>query len=127
MGRRKLWFALALGVLVAAGSTATSLISYFVAHDALAERIAEETLPLTSDNIYSAIQRDLLRTVLISSFMAQDTFVRGAAAIGGEAGPATATMPRYLALDPEQQVRRCRRRCRSPSGPAALITIRMGC
>ena len=33
-------------------------------------------LPLTSDNIYSEIQRDLLRPILISSVMASDTFVR---------------------------------------------------
>ncbi|WP_440995247.1 sensor domain-containing diguanylate cyclase [Arhodomonas sp. SL1] len=99
MGRRKLWFALALGALVAGGFMATSLISYFVAHDAVAERIAEETLPLTSDNIYSEIQRDLLRTVLISSFMAQDTFVRDWA-INGERD--REAMIRYLASIQEQ-------------------------
>ncbi len=34
------------------------------------------TLPLTSDNIFSEIQRDLLRPVFISSLMASDTFLR---------------------------------------------------
>ena len=34
-------------------------------------------LPLTSDNIYSEIERDLLRPVLISSLMASDTFLQG--------------------------------------------------
>lgn len=76
MHRKKLYFGFTLTLLLMAGFLATSLISYFVAHDSLAERIAEETLPLTSDNIYSEIQRDLLRPILISSVMAQDTFLR---------------------------------------------------
>lgn len=74
--RRKLYFGLALTALLVVGFLATSLISYFVAHDSLAERIAEESLPLTSDNIYSEIQRDLLQPILISSVMSHDTFVR---------------------------------------------------
>ncbi|MQM36891.1 hypothetical protein KBTX_00880 [wastewater metagenome] len=93
MRRRKIYFAVALALLVATGLVATSLISYYVAHDSLAERVAEETLPLTSDNIYSEIQRDLLRSVLISSFMAHDTFVRDWA-IGGEHN--VQRMTRYL-------------------------------
>ena len=65
-----------LTVLLLFGFVANSLISYYVAHDSLARQIAETTLPLTSDNIYSEIQRDLLRPVFISSLMAQDTFLR---------------------------------------------------
>ena len=38
--------------------------------------ITESTLPLTSDNVYSEIQRDLLRPIFISSLMANDTFLR---------------------------------------------------
>lgn len=83
---KKLYFGIALTALLVAGFLATSLISYFVAHDSLAQRIAEESLPLTSDNIYSEIQRDLLRPILISSVMANDTFVRNWA-IGGEERP----------------------------------------
>lgn len=66
----------AVTALLLAGFLATSLISYFVARHSLAKHIAEETLPLTSDNIYSEIQRDLLTPILISSLMAHDTFVR---------------------------------------------------
>ncbi|MES1944720.1 putative two-component response regulator and GGDEF family protein YeaJ [Salinisphaera sp. PC39] len=84
--RRKLYFGLALAALLTVGFVATSLISYFVAHDSLTDRIAEESLPLTSDNIYSEIQRDLLRPILISSVMAHDTFVRDWA-IAGENDP----------------------------------------
>ncbi len=73
---KKIYSVVALAALLVCGFLATSLISYFVAHDSLSHRISEETLPLTSDNVYSEIQRDLLRSVLISSLMAHDTFVR---------------------------------------------------
>lgn len=63
-----------VGVLVA-GFLATSIISYITARDSLNDRIAGEILPLTSDNIYSEIERDLLRSILISSLMAHDTFL----------------------------------------------------
>jgi diguanylate cyclase (GGDEF)-like protein len=82
MRGKKIYFA-AVALLLVAGFLATSLTSYFVAHNALSDHIAEETLPLTSDNIYSEIQRDLLTPILISSLMANDTFVRDWA-IGGE-------------------------------------------
>lgn len=58
------------------GFVAVSVASYFMAEDALDQRIAGEILPLTSDNVYSEIERDLLRSILISSLMATDTFVR---------------------------------------------------
>ncbi|MFB9886370.1 sensor domain-containing diguanylate cyclase [Balneatrix alpica] len=60
----------------------TSLISYYSARDSLAREIEESTLPLTGDNIYSEIQRDLLRPIFISSLMAHDTFVRDWALAG---------------------------------------------
>lgn len=65
-----------LVVLLAVGFLATSFVSYYVAHSSLSDQIAENTLPLTSDNIYSEIQQDLLQPIFISSLMAQDTFVR---------------------------------------------------
>ncbi len=76
MFRRKFYFIVALAVLMVVGFLTTSIISYFVASDSLSRQISEQTLPLTSDNIYSEIQRDLLRPVLISSLMASDTFLR---------------------------------------------------
>ena len=42
----------------------------------MGEQIAQDALPLTSDNLYSEIQQDLIRPVFISSLMAQDTYVR---------------------------------------------------
>jgi diguanylate cyclase (GGDEF)-like protein len=76
MQGKKLYFIAAITVLLLLGFLATSFISYFVAQRSLSKHIAEDMLPLTSDNIYSEIQRDLLTPILISSLMAHDTFVR---------------------------------------------------
>ncbi len=73
---KKMQFVWILSALLLAGFITTSFVGYYVAHKSLVNQIAETTLPLTSDNIYSEIQRDLLRPVFISSLMAQDTFVR---------------------------------------------------
>jgi uncharacterized membrane protein YheB (UPF0754 family) len=61
MVQRKLFFVSALCLLLVSGFLATSLVSYFVAKDSVATQLQEQMLPLTSDNIYSEIQRDLLQ------------------------------------------------------------------
>lgn len=71
----KRFYTLLLSGIVLSGFIATSLIGYFVAKDSLTDRLQQEMLPLTSDNIYSEIQRDLLQPLLISSLMANDVFV----------------------------------------------------
>lgn len=58
------------------GFVLTSLTSYFVSRASLRTEITMNQLPLTSDNIYSEIQRDLLSPIFISSLMASDTFLR---------------------------------------------------
>lgn len=63
------------GLLLTFAFSAISLISFYVANQTLKQHIKSNTLPLTSDTIYSEVQRDLLQPVLISSLMAQDTFV----------------------------------------------------
>lgn len=73
---RKTRFILIISLLLILGFLSTSLISYFVANNSLNEYIRTNTLPLTSDNVYSEIQRDVLPTTIISSLMAEDTFVR---------------------------------------------------
>jgi diguanylate cyclase (GGDEF)-like protein len=65
-----------ISVLLVVGFFATSLASFFASRASLRRQISEHELPLTSDNIYSEIQRDLLRPILISSLMANDTFLR---------------------------------------------------
>ncbi|MBI5814569.1 MAG: GGDEF domain-containing protein [Nitrospinae bacterium] len=65
-----------VSVLLVTGFLATTLASYFVSSSVVRETIVAQQLPLTADNIYSEIQRDLLRPIFISSLMAQDTFLR---------------------------------------------------
>lgn len=82
-----------LAVLLVTGFLITSLASFFVSRESLRSEIALNELPLTSDNIYSEIQRDLLRPVFISSVMATDTFLRDWV-LAGEDG--TDKITRYL-------------------------------
>ncbi|MBI5923696.1 MAG: GGDEF domain-containing protein [Betaproteobacteria bacterium] len=67
---------LLLSLLLLAGFFATTLLGYFVSRQAIRNAIAGQDLPLTASNIYSEIQKDLVRPVLISSTMAHDTFLR---------------------------------------------------
>lgn len=71
--KRKLIVAVSL--LLAGGFAAIALSNYFISRAAISDSIVASALPLTSDNIYSEIQKDLLRPVLISSLMAGDTFL----------------------------------------------------
>ncbi|MCK5696398.1 MAG: cache domain-containing protein [Desulfobacula sp.] len=73
-GKNKL--ILIVSLLLITGFVVTSLASYYVSRSSLRSQIAKRELPLTSDNIYSEIERDILRPVFISSFMANDTFLR---------------------------------------------------
>lgn len=65
-----------ISLLLISGFLVTSLASYFVSRASLRSGIAKNELPLTSDNIYSEIQRDLIRPVFISSLMSTNTFLR---------------------------------------------------
>lgn len=73
-GQRSL--VLLLLAVLGGGFLATSLASYYAALDSIRDNIVNIELPLTSDNVYSEIQKDLVRPVLIASMMARDTFVR---------------------------------------------------
>lgn len=73
---RKSRIILPLGLLLFAGFCLTTAISYLISRSAIRETILREELPLSSDNIYSEIQRDLFEPILISSLMANDTFVK---------------------------------------------------
>ena len=65
-----------LTLLLATGFMVVSLTSFLVSRQTIHDAIIAQDLPLTSSNIYSEIQKDLVRPVLISSTMAHDTFVR---------------------------------------------------
>ncbi|MCC5833846.1 MAG: sensor histidine kinase [Opitutales bacterium] len=80
-------------LLLLIGFIANSISSYYVSRDNVRRTITDSSLPLTSDNIYSVIQRDLLQPVFISSMMANDAFLREWA-VNGEQDPAQ--IQRYL-------------------------------
>lgn len=74
-----------LSLLLSAGFFATTLLGYMVSRQTIHDTIISQDLPLTAGNIYSEIQKDLVRPVLISSTMAHDTFLRNWA-LRGEDG-----------------------------------------
>ncbi|MCY1279668.1 diguanylate cyclase (GGDEF) domain protein [compost metagenome] len=93
LNRSKLSLLLSLFALLVCGFLATSLASYYASRDAIRAGIVNTELPLTSDTVYSEIQKDLVRPVLISSMMSRDTFVRDWV-MGGEHN--IEQMTRYL-------------------------------
>ncbi len=72
--RTRLTLLISLTLLL--GFLVTDFISYEVSTSTLRDAILHDELPLTSSNIYSDIQADLLRPILVSSLMSHDTFVR---------------------------------------------------
>lgn len=65
-----------LTLLLSTGFVLTTLASYFVSRNVIRHDIIQNELPLTTDNVYSEIQKDLLPPIFVSSMMARDTFVR---------------------------------------------------
>ncbi len=62
--------------LLTLGFAGTGFFGFTASREALRASIADNELPVTSDTVYSEIQRDLVRPILISSMMASDTFLR---------------------------------------------------
>lgn len=58
------------------GFLGTTIVSYQVSRKAIRDSILTQELPLTSDNVYSEILKDLVRPVFVASMMANDTFLR---------------------------------------------------
>lgn len=71
--RTKLILTLAIILLVA--FTVINLLNYQYARRSVRRSIVDSALPLISNNIYSEIQKDLVRPIFITSLMANDTFV----------------------------------------------------
>ncbi len=67
---------LLLTAVLATGFLATSFVSYQASKLSIRNAIIDSELPLTTDNIYSEIQKDLIRPIFISSMMASNTFLR---------------------------------------------------
>jgi len=82
-----------ISLLLLTGFIGTSFTSYLVSSAALSHHITQTELPLIGDNVYSEIQRDLLKPTFIASLMATDTFLRDWV-IQGESDPKQ--ISRYL-------------------------------
>ncbi|MBT4769201.1 MAG: cache domain-containing protein, partial [Rhodospirillaceae bacterium] len=80
-------------IILIGGFLATNILSYQNSRDTLLAEVLNYQLPLSSNNIYSEIQADLLQPIVISSLMAHDTFVQDWA-LEGEKDPEK--MIRYL-------------------------------
>jgi diguanylate cyclase (GGDEF)-like protein len=86
-----------LSVILIVGFVTTNIVSYMASRDAIQDSISEQALPITGDNVYSEIQKDILHPIFVSSQMAGDTFLRDWL-INGEDNPEQ--LQRYL-----QQIR----------------------
>ena len=67
---------IAIVVLIAGGFLMISLSSFFVSRQNSIDALVSTELPLASDTIYSEVQRDLIGPQIVSSVMANDSFVR---------------------------------------------------
>lgn len=85
---------LVVAMLLLIGFGGTSLVYFQTSRNAIRTSILENELPLSSNNVYSEFQKDLLRPVFVSSLMAADTFLRDWV-LEGEREPEK--MIRYLA------------------------------
>ncbi|GAB6053812.1 sensor domain-containing diguanylate cyclase [Magnetospira thiophila] len=65
-----------IALILVAGFLLTNVISYQISKSSLRQALIDNELPLTSNNIYSEIQRDLLQPVFVASLMSTDTFVK---------------------------------------------------
>ena len=64
-----------ISAVIFVGFTAVTLLNYFYKKDEAINSLITRELPLTSDNIYSEVQRDLLVPKIVSSAMANDAFL----------------------------------------------------
>jgi hypothetical protein len=54
----------------------TNYRNYTITKEMVRNDIVTKILPLTSDNIYSEVQSDLIRPLFVSSLMSNDTFLK---------------------------------------------------
>ncbi len=59
-----------------AGFIITNFLSYSAAKQTLRDNIINTSLPLTRDNVYTEIQRDIMLPVYVASLMSNDTFLK---------------------------------------------------
>jgi len=66
----------AVTLILFMGFFTINFLNYKISKDTIRNNIVNSALPLTSNNIYSEIQQDLIRPIFISSLMANDTFLK---------------------------------------------------
>tara|TARA_R110001599_G_scaffold64894_1_gene182804 strand:- start:441 stop:1874 length:1434 start_codon:yes stop_codon:yes gene_type:complete len=57
-------------------STSLTVVNYFISIESTQSQLKNSSLPLTVDNIYTEIQKQIIEPNLISSMMAHDTFMK---------------------------------------------------
>jgi hypothetical protein len=65
-----------LAVILIFGFLSISLSSFFLSIHSVREQISQNTLPLTAENVYAEIRKDLFEPVLIASMMANNSFLQ---------------------------------------------------
>ena len=58
------------------GFLGASVFSYLASVHSIRESISTQQLPMTGDNVYSELQKDIIRPIHLSASMAQNTFLR---------------------------------------------------
>ncbi len=57
-------------------STVTTTINFLVSKNSTQDQLKKQALPLSLDNVYTEIQKHIIQPYLVSSMMANDTFVQ---------------------------------------------------
>ncbi len=57
-------------------SVSMSFINYFISLESTQKQLQHRSLPLTTDNIYTEIQKHVIEPNLVASMMAEDTFLK---------------------------------------------------
>lgn len=65
-----------VSLLIIIGFAITATVSFVISRQAALDVMVQHELPLTSDNIYAEVQRDLILPRTVSSFMGNDTFLQ---------------------------------------------------
>lgn len=67
---------IAVTIIMFTGFFFINFLNYKLSRQTMRDNVVNTALPLTSNNIYSEIQQDLIRPIFISSLMANDTFLK---------------------------------------------------
>lgn len=73
---RKDRFSILLCCMLLIGFLGASVFSYLASAHSIRKSISNQQLPLTGDNVYSELQKDIIRPIHLSASMAHNTFLR---------------------------------------------------